>query len=132
MVLIFTKEVEEVMRILLVDDRAYIIDGIKDFLEVAFGKAVDTLDATSGAEAIKILQERSDIDLVVTDQEMPGMNGDELIARIKERFKIPVILWSFNDLPTATEANLCTFKGDTDSLAKFIKNMQKSKKSKAA
>lgn len=40
--------------------------------------------ASSGHEALELLEEQSDIALVVTDQMMPGMTGLELAARARE------------------------------------------------
>jgi DNA-binding response OmpR family regulator len=42
------------------------------------------LEAESGAEAIR-LAEANPIDLLVTDVEMPGMNGPELIRALQQR-----------------------------------------------
>ena len=43
-----------------------------------------TLEAESGAEAIH-LAEANPIDLLVTDVEMPGMSGPELVLALKQR-----------------------------------------------
>jgi CheY-like chemotaxis protein len=43
-----------------------------------------TLEAESGAEAIH-LAEANPIDLLVTDVEMPGMSGPELVVALKQR-----------------------------------------------
>lgn len=51
--------------------------------------------ASNGMEALRILQEEEDIDLVVTDLEMPIMHGYELIERIKSTYgisDIPVVV----------------------------------------
>jgi two-component system NtrC family response regulator len=44
----------------------------------------ETLTANKGSDALDIL-ESSDIDLVLTDMKMPGMDGIELLERIKKR-----------------------------------------------
>ena len=43
-----------------------------------------TLEAESGAEAIH-LAEANPVDLLVTDVEMPGMSGPELVLALKQR-----------------------------------------------
>jgi CheY-like chemotaxis protein len=40
------------------------------------------LRASSGDEAVRMLEER-DVDLVLSDRKMPGMNGDLLLAHIR-------------------------------------------------
>jgi CheY-like chemotaxis protein len=59
------------------------------------------IEANSGAEALKILKTGETIDLMLTDQAMPGMTGTELaeIAR-KEYPTLPVLLATgYADLP---------------------------------
>ena len=58
------------------------------------GYTVFTL--TNPTRALKFVQDSSDkIDLVITDQTMPGLRGDELAARIREtQPDLPVIICS--------------------------------------
>jgi two-component system, NtrC family, response regulator len=52
----------------------------------------ETLTATSGQEALSILRD-SDVDLVLTDMKMPGMDGIELLEKIKiDQPDLPVIM----------------------------------------
>jgi CheY-like chemotaxis protein len=57
--------------------------------------------AASGAEALELL-DRTSIDLVLSDQMMPGMTGTELTKSVKTmRPEMPVILISgVNEIPT--------------------------------
>ena len=49
--------------------------------------------AASGARALEILRHEDSIDLLITDQAMPGMTGSELAATIRtERPDLPVII----------------------------------------
>ena len=79
--------------ILLVDDEDIIIDVNRDILQV-LGYTVSV--ARSGQEAINIFKEKKDqIDLVIQDMVMPGMNGvDTFYALRKIKPDIKVILSS--------------------------------------
>jgi signal transduction histidine kinase/CheY-like chemotaxis protein/ligand-binding sensor domain-containing protein len=53
------------------------------------------LSATDGAEALYLLQTNESIDLVITDMQMPGMDGIEFTTLVKQRRpQLPVILLS--------------------------------------
>ena len=52
----------------------------------------ETLTATNGQNALKLL-EQADVDLVLTDMKMPGMDGIALLEHIKTRDpELPVIM----------------------------------------
>ncbi len=88
-------------KVLIVDDEIVQIESLIRGLRISGYKAEGT---ESGAEALKILD--SSFDLVVTDFEMPGMNGLELLKEIRNKFsKIPVILTSaFGDKDLVVDA----------------------------
>lgn len=66
--------------ILIAEDNQVMADVVRFNLERA---GYDITMACSGEEAWEILEEES-FDLLVTDFQMPYMNGDELCKRIKE------------------------------------------------
>jgi len=68
-------------RILAVDDQRYFRELIAGMLS---GDDFEPRTAASGEEALRIL-DRADFDLVLADLVMPGMDGTELVQRIKER-----------------------------------------------
>ncbi len=68
-------------RILAVDDQRYFRELIEGLLDDE-GYSVQTCG--SAEEALHVL-EREDFDVVVTDLVMPGIDGAELVRRIKER-----------------------------------------------
>ncbi|OGQ51590.1 MAG: two-component system response regulator [Deltaproteobacteria bacterium RIFCSPLOWO2_02_FULL_53_8] len=77
--------------ILVVDDEEGLRLLYKEELEEA-GWSV-TL-ASSGEESLKKIEE-GEVDLVLLDIKMPGMDGVEVLRRVKERWKdLPVILCS--------------------------------------
>jgi PAS domain S-box-containing protein len=86
--------------ILVVDDDPLIAMSTVEMLEDLGHRAIE---CNSAAQAIKILKDGLDIDLMLTDQAMPGMTGLELaeIAR-KERPKMPILLATgYADLPAS-------------------------------
>jgi PAS domain S-box-containing protein len=78
-------------RILLVDDELPIVDSLRKMLEF-HGYHVTT--KTSSVEALEIFRlAPRDFDLVITDQTMPYLTGDQLALGMKKiRPEIPVIL----------------------------------------
>jgi DNA-binding response OmpR family regulator len=78
-------------RILVVDDEEGLRLLYKEELE---DDGIDVVLASSGAEAMEVLSERSaEMDLVLLDIKMPGMDGVEVLRRVKEQWKeLPVIL----------------------------------------
>lgn len=55
------------------------------------------IEAENGIEAIKLLQKHKDIDLIITDYNMPLMNGLEVIKKVRSDNKLshlPIIIIS--------------------------------------
>jgi len=88
--------------ILLVDDDPSVRKSVGDMLGRS-GYGVST--AADGGAAMVLLQERSDIDLIIADYRMPGMDGLALVRQVKERSPaLPaVIMTGYGDL----ESYLC-------------------------
>jgi two-component system NtrC family response regulator len=75
--------------ILVVDDEKNYLLVLSALLEE---EGYEVLTALSGPDALKIHQ-TSDLDLMLTDMKMPGMDGIELLERIKDREPdLPVIM----------------------------------------
>ncbi|RUM62397.1 MAG: diguanylate cyclase response regulator [Sulfurimonas sp.] len=70
--------------VMLVDDSMVFRKQMKSMLEHLF---FHVIACAHGEEAINLLQERDDISLVITDYNMPVMNGLELTAAIRKQFK---------------------------------------------
>ncbi|HYL32347.1 MAG TPA: response regulator [Stellaceae bacterium] len=80
----------QVHRILVVDDDSLVAESTVSMLEHLGHSAIL---ATSCGGALEILRNDPRIDLVITDQVMPGMSGIELGRRIRQlRPELPVIL----------------------------------------
>jgi len=89
-------------KILFVDDEPNILQSIQRQLRNRF-----TLQtAGSGDEALRILKEEGPFSVIVSDMRMPGMNGVELLARVKDSYPetIRLMLTGNADQETAMEA----------------------------
>jgi CheY-like chemotaxis protein len=70
--------------VLVVEDHPLVRMGV---LEVVIEAGFEALEASSAVEAIRMLETRSDIDLVFTDAQMPGtMDGIELVHYVRNRW----------------------------------------------
>lgn len=70
------------LKLLFVEDEKDLLDIISDTL---IKLQANFLTASNGEEALKVLQEHNDIDAVITDINMPVMNGLDMIKIIKEK-----------------------------------------------
>ncbi len=76
--------------ILLVDDEIQILEVLSEILTRFGYKVIARPDAQS---ALVVIQERTTVHLVITDYRMPGMNGAEFIAVLRELVPaVPIIM----------------------------------------
>lgn len=79
---------EDKKKVLIVDDEA----DIRQLLNIYLRKnGYDVLEAVNGMQAIDIVKENTDIDLVVMDIMMPGMSGIDACKAIREFSAVPVM-----------------------------------------
>lgn len=88
--------------VLCVDDEQNILSALKRLLRKG---GYNLLVASSGAEGLEILKD-NDVQLVMCDQRMPGMNGTEFLARVKEEYPdiIRVILSGYTEVDAITDS----------------------------
>ncbi|MFC7051162.1 PAS domain S-box protein [Hansschlegelia quercus] len=93
------------LTILVVDDDGLVLTNTATMLE---DLGHDVLEAASGEEALHIFRQSNSIDLVITDQVMPGITGAELARKIHTiNPRLAVVLASgFVELPEQLELNL--------------------------
>ncbi|MCP4445456.1 MAG: response regulator [Myxococcales bacterium] len=80
------------MKILVVDDEKQVRTVVIRLLEFLGHEVVE---ADSGEVALVFLKERSEIELVLLDEQMPGLLGSEVLVQLRTfRPKLPVLLSS--------------------------------------
>ena len=85
--------------ILIIDDNEEVLGIFKQLL-LDEGYRVST--ANNGASGVALFL-RQNFDLVITDNNMPGMNGLDVIRRINNIIKVPIILMSSDYLPVESD-----------------------------
>lgn len=82
-------------------------------------EGINVVEARDGREALEFLNSKVNVDLVITDFEMPEMNGDELCRNIREKLGMKDIPVIFLTAMAERDLILQLFKcGATDYLVK--------------
>jgi serine/threonine-protein kinase len=106
---------ERADHILIVDDQAPVRMLLQKFLEK---HGYTTCEAEDGEQALEVVV-GGDVDLVITDMIMPGINGHELLTEVRMRFpKLPVIVMTGQ--PVVNAAVECIKSGASDYVSKPI------------
>lgn len=89
------------IKLLIVDDEAEFLAALGERLEL---RDFDVCPATSGQQALDLCRNEQ-FDLALVDLKMPGMDGKELLERLKERHKHleVIILTGHGSLASAVE-----------------------------
>ncbi|MDL1971162.1 MAG: response regulator [Candidatus Desulfofervidaceae bacterium] len=89
--------------ILVVDDEENVLNAIKRIFKPY--TLITCFTTTDPFEALKIV-DKEKIDLIITDQRMPGMTGIELLKKITAKYPevIKIILSAYSDLNVILEA----------------------------
>ena len=98
-------------RILVVDDEEFIVNSVRNMLQHLGYKVTALMDSQ---EALKLFSQKpSEFDLVMTDQTMPFMTGEDLGKEfMRIRPDIPVILCTgYSDLISSEKAMAMGFRG---------------------
>lgn len=88
--------------VLLVDDEPEVLRGLTRVLRK---EPYQIVTASTAEEAARLLQNQR-IDLIVTDEEMPGMSGTEFLARVARDYAdtVRIVLTGRPTLPAALRA----------------------------
>jgi thioredoxin reductase (NADPH) len=96
--------------ILIVDDDPQVLAAVRRDLRSQYREHYTVISSGSGEEALSAVRElksRGDaLSVVVSDQRMPGMLGNELLARSREVFPLAkrVLLTAYSDMEAAVKA----------------------------
>ena len=72
------------IKILIADDS----DAMRKFMRrVLTPHLYQLIEAEDGLDALRVLQEQADIDLLIVDHSMPGMSGFELVKMLRQKLK---------------------------------------------
>ena len=90
-------------KILVVDDEENIRKSLKMILEY---EGYQFLEAREGDEALSLIEEMIDLDLILLDIKLPGRDGLEILAEIKKRAYAPevIMISGQGTIQTAVEA----------------------------
>jgi len=91
------------------DHAVLLVDDEPENLEVysaLLSNTAQVLVATSGTLALRTLEERSDISLIIADQRMEGMTGVELLAIVAVRWPevVRIVLTGYSDVEPMLQA----------------------------
>ncbi len=78
-----------IANILLVDDE---VDFVETFSERLVMRNLEISKAFSGEEALQVLEENKNVEVVILDVKMPGMDGIETLAEIKKKFPLVEVI----------------------------------------
>ena len=114
------------LRVLLVDDEQEFVETMADRLQL---REVQATTAYNGEEALAVVEEEEP-DVIVLDLRMPGIDGLEVLRRVKRAYpKIEVIILTGHGTQQDEEAartigafDYVTKPADLDELVRRIKN----------
>jgi DNA-binding NarL/FixJ family response regulator len=82
------------MKVLVVDDHPLVRDALRGHLQT-LEVGAEVLEARSGTEALQLVDRHPDLDLLLLDLSLPGMNGFSTLTVVRERHpEIPVAVLS--------------------------------------
>jgi HD-like signal output (HDOD) protein len=116
------------MKVMFVDDEPMVLKGIKRAL---FNTGWEIILADSGQQALDILSDTS-VDFVISDMQMPGMNGAELLEKVSELYPstVRIILSGQADTDMAAKASFVAHQWfskpcSPDEIKKVVQRIEK-------
>jgi len=93
------------MKILLIDDHALIREALRGVVKELKDGAV-IIEASSGRQAMRLVDEHPDLGLILLDLNLPDRNGFDVLAELRERYPAIsiVVLSALNDRDNVARA----------------------------
>lgn len=107
--------------ILIVDDEELMLSSYLMFLEDNY----DVHTADSAEAALTILEKKSNFSCVISDHDMPGMNGVDFLNEVKSKYPdiVRILMTAFGDMEmvidAVNESNIFRFLVKSQDLTKF-------------
>ncbi|MEE4265311.1 MAG: response regulator [Desulfobacteraceae bacterium] len=91
-----------IANVLLVDDEVEFVETFSERLSL---RDLEISKAFNGEEALQVLEAKTDIEIVILDVKMPGMDGIETLTEIKKRYPLVevIMLSGHADVESAIE-----------------------------
>ena len=84
-------------KLLICDDHPFVRSAVASIAQ-GINKDVEVVEAGNSAEALALLKQHADIDLVLLDVRMPGMNGLDLLSEFKLAYPtLPIVVLSSDE-----------------------------------
>ena len=114
-------EGKNMARILIIDDHPVALRLLRHVLE----KTNHTVRSEIGAEAALSTFDEFKPNMVITDQNMPGMCGDELTRILKEKYPgLLIIILSSSEVPASHKADIVIDKAQSsEELQRAVKKL---------
>lgn len=85
--------------VLIIDDETHFLKSLAEGLHL-YSKKLNIITVDNGEKALEILK-TAIIDVVVTDLNMPGMDGFELLRQMQQTYpRVPIIIMSASARPS--------------------------------
>ena len=78
-----------IANVLLVDDETEFVETFSERLEL---RNLRILKAFNGEEALQVLAKNQDLEIVILDVKMPGMDGIETLTEIKKKYPLMEVI----------------------------------------
>lgn len=94
------------MKFLIVDDHALVREGLRHVLE-SLADQVAVVEAANAVQAYALVEQHVDLDLVLLDLNLPGIDGHAAMQELRRRHgALPVVILSASDDPAGVNAAL--------------------------
>jgi DNA-binding NtrC family response regulator len=78
-----------IANVLLVDDETEFVETFSERLEL---RNLKILKAFNGEEALQVIEKNQDLEVIILDVKMPGMDGIETLVEIKKKYPLVEVI----------------------------------------